>query len=178
MIQRLFVVVVAIVGVSAACADDEVTAAPKGTYRITQHYAGSWDATLHFRDHSLGDAPLAAEPDRYPWPAIYYISPDDQWILRVQKTGSGENCAFIYRVEQTGRVWRLQQPLDDLAFGFLAAGDHISRSDYYHTGIAFLSWDLLARSLQFRLSGTSEGAATSHLDKRLVYHLDSHQVTQ
>jgi hypothetical protein len=47
-----------------------------------------------------------------------------------------------------------------------------------HTGIEFIAWSLPEQSLQFRLSGTSEDKAKLHLDMRLVYHLDSHQVTQ
>src|SRR5438045_8953280 len=78
---------------AAIASEDEVTESPHHTYRVVQHYSGDWDASLRFRDGSHPDAPLASDPDRYPWPAVYDISPDDQWILRTQKTGSGENIA-------------------------------------------------------------------------------------
>ena len=163
---------------AASAPDDEVTEAPRRTYRIVQHYAGNWDATLHFRDTSLGDALLASDPDRYPWPAIYDISPDDQWIFRDQKPGSGTGCAFLYHVEQSGRVWCMVQRLDDLAFAYLGAHESVHRSDYYHVGVEFIAWDLPTQSLRFRLSGSSQRASKPHLDRRLTYHLDSHAITQ
>src|SRR6478672_3564852 len=149
MTPRLIVITVSLAIVSVMHADDHVIAAPKGTYTITQHYAEFWDSTPHFRDARLGVAPLAADPDRYPWSATYLISPDDEWILRVQKTGFGQNSAFLYRVEPSGRLWRMAQCLDDLAFGFLAR-KHVKRSDFYHTGIQFLAWDLPKHTLRFR----------------------------
>ena len=163
---------------AASAAQDEVTEAPRHTYRIVQHYAGNWQATLRFSDASRADTPLAVDPDRYPWPAIYEISPDDQWIFRDQKTGSGIGIAFLYHVEQTGRVWRMEQRLDDLAFAYLGAHDHISRADYYHVGAEFIGWDLPGQSLRFRVSGTAEQQGKPHLDRPLVYHLASHTVTE
>jgi hypothetical protein len=162
----------------ASAAEDEVTEAPRHTYRVVQHYAGNWDATLRFSDTSLGETSLAGDPDRYPWPSIYEISPDDQWIFRDQKTGSGSGIAFLYHVEQTGRVWRMEQRLDDLAFAYLLAGDHISRSDDYHVGAEFLTWNLPAQSLRFRVSGAAQHQGKPHLDRTLTYHLASHQITQ
>jgi hypothetical protein len=162
----------------ASAAEDEVTEAPHHTYSIVQHYAENWNATLHFSDTSRGDAPIANDPDRYPWPAIYEISPDDQWIFRDQKTGSGTGIAFLYHVEQTGRVWRMEQRLDDLAFAYLAAHDRIARSDYYHVGAEFIGWDLPAQSLHFRISGTAEQKGKPHIHRELVYHLSSHTITE
>jgi hypothetical protein len=163
--------------VSTTYAEDKITTAPQGTYSITQHYAGSWMATLHFQDASRSEALLAADPDRYPWPALYYISPNDEWIFRVQKTGSGENTAFLYHVERNGRVWRMAQRLDDLAFAWLAR-EHVARERYFHTGIEFLAWDLQKQSVRFRLKGTPEEPGTQPLDRSFIYHLDSHQLTQ
>ena len=163
---------------AAAAAEDEVTESPRHTFRVVQHFTENWDATLHFRDASRKDASLAKDPDRYPWRAIYEISPDDQWIFRDQKTGSGTGIAFLYRVEQTGRVWRMEQRLDDLAFAYLAAHDHISRSEYYHVGLEFIAWDLPAQSLRFQVSGAAQQQGKPHLDRTLTYHLASHQITQ
>ena len=177
MTTRLLAVLLALAG-AASAAEDEVTEAPRHTYKIIQHYAGNWDAVLRFSAASRGDASLAGDPDRYPWPAIYEISPDDQWIFRDQKTGSGTGIGFLYHVEQIGRVWRMEQRLDDLAFAYLGAHDHFSRLDYYHVGLEFIAWDLPAQSLRFRLSGSSQRPGKPHLDRRLTYHLDSHAITQ
>ena len=163
---------------TVSAAEDEVTEAPRHTYRIVQHYADNWDAVLHFRDPPRADVELARDPDRYPWPAIYHISSDDQWIFRDQKTGSGTGCGFLYRVEQSGRVWCMAQRLDDLAFAYLAAHEHVTRSDYYHVGLEFIAWDLPAQTLHFRVRGSAQEEGKSHLDRELSYHLASHEITQ
>ena len=162
---------------TTAAAEDEVTESPHHTYRIVQHYAGNWDASLRFRDSSHSDAPLASDPDRYPWPAIYDISSDEQWVFRTQKTGSGESIAFLYHVEPQGRVWRMEQRLDDLAFAFLSR-EHVVRKTYYHVGAEFIAWDLPHHVLRFRISGTAQQQGQSHLDRSLAYHLDSHAITE
>ncbi|MEI9998769.1 MAG: hypothetical protein WDO13_06150 [Verrucomicrobiota bacterium] len=41
------------------------------------------------------------------WPGLYYIAPDDHWILRIQKTGSGDNTAYLYFLEKNGSLWRM-----------------------------------------------------------------------
>jgi hypothetical protein len=98
MTIRVFPVLLALACATSA-AEDEVTESPRHTYKIIQHYAGNWNAVMRFSDASRGDAPLAGDSDRYPWPAIYEISPDDQWIFRDQKTGSGTGIGFLYHVE-------------------------------------------------------------------------------
>jgi len=110
---RAVVALVIALASAVSAAEDEATESPHHTYRIVQHFAEYWGATLHFRDTSRKDVSLASDPDRYPWPAIYEISPDEQWIFRDQKTGSGTGIAFLYHVEQNGRVWRMEQRLDD-----------------------------------------------------------------
>jgi hypothetical protein len=177
MTTRVLAVLLAL-ACAASAAEDEVTEAPRHTYKIIQHYGGNWDAVLRFSDASRVDAPLAGDPDRYPWPAIYEISPDDQWIFRDQKTGSGTGIGLLYHVEQTGRAWRMEQRLDDLAFAYLAAHDHLSRSDYYHVGVEFIAWDLSANELHFRVSGSAQKQGKPHLDRRLTYHLASHEITR
>jgi hypothetical protein len=162
---------------AATAAEDEVTESPHHMYRIVQHYAGDWNASLRFRDASHPDVLLATDPDRYPWPAIYDISPDEQWIARTQKTGSGESIAFVYHVESQGRVWRMEQRLDELAFAFLSR-QHVARQSYYHVGVEFVAWDLPHHVLRFRISGTAEQQGQSHLDRSLAYHLDSHAITE
>src|SRR5205807_3838890 len=83
--------------------------APSGRYSVVQRYVepkdkennldfGAWEAVLRFSDKTKPDATLATDPDRYYWPAHYLISPDEQWILRLQKTGSGEISALLYHV--------------------------------------------------------------------------------
>ncbi len=71
-------------------ADDMKLASPRGTFTIVQHYEGIWTSKLHFSKPGSADITLT---DGYPWSASFYVSPDDQWILQVQKSGSGDNIS-------------------------------------------------------------------------------------
>jgi hypothetical protein len=176
MTPRFIVTAITLALVSVMHADDNTFVAPKGTYTITQQYAEAWDATLHFRDASLGDAPLAADPDRYPWSATYLISPDDEWILRLQKTGSGENSALLYHVDSNGQVWRLEQHLDDLAFAVATAGTHFTRSDYYHMGVNLVSWDTASGRRRLKIRASAEDRANPSIDQKVVHDLRKHRM--
>ncbi len=144
--------------------------APSGRFTITQQWWRpdyiatntdcnasdcGWEATLGFADKSKPQATLAAHPEWYSWPADYRISPDEQWILRDQKTGSGENALFLYHVLPDGQVWRLSQHIDDLVWRALLAPLHRTRNDYYHLEVVFVSWDIPASTIHLKAFATS-----------------------
>ena len=79
----------------SALAADETVASPRGTFTITQHRDSNWTAKLHLIKPGSTDITFT---DDYPWPALFYISPDDQWILGV--AGSQFNNAFLARHKQ------------------------------------------------------------------------------
>jgi hypothetical protein len=164
----------ALIWIPLVCVADDVIKSPKGSYIITQTLGERWSAALHFVDGSRVDAPLAADPDQYPWPASYYISPDEKWIMRIQKIGSGENWAFLYHVEPSGRVWRLEQHLDDLAFRFLATKLGIARKDFYHTGLEFVLWDTNRHLLRFTVSGSRLNESGKGIERQLAYDWQKH----
>jgi len=175
--MRRWLLARAVLWIPLVCAAaDDATQSPKGSYIITQTLGEKWNATLHFVDGSGVDAPLAVDPDQYPWAGSYYISPDEHWIMRVQKTGSGENCAFLYRVEPNGRVSRMEQHLDDLAFRFLATKAGIARKDFYHTGIAFVSWDMPKHLLKFTVSGSRLNERGKGIERQLAYDWEKHVI--
>jgi hypothetical protein len=164
-----------------------INKSPSGRYSIIQRYIepknppdnqdfGAWEAVLHFSDKSKPDATLSADPDRYLWPADYLISPDEQWILRLQKTGSGENCALLYHVDLNGQVWRLEQHLDDLAFAVATARSHLSRSDYYHIGVGLISWDVRAGLLHLEIDARPNDRENPSINLKIVYDLHKHKM--
>jgi hypothetical protein len=106
----------------------------------------------------------------------YLISPDEQWVLRLQKTGSGENSALLYRVDSNGQVWRLEQHLDDLAFAVATGRSHLSRSDYYHIGVGLVSGDARAGLLHLKICATANDRANPSIDLKVVYNLRKHQM--
>src|SRR5262245_61745166 len=85
---------------TALAADNEL-GSPQRTFTISQHYDrkaedGGWVTEVRFARNAHPAITLA---DSYAWPALFYVSPDDQWILRVQKSGSGDNISFLYRLD-------------------------------------------------------------------------------
>jgi hypothetical protein len=94
---------------------------------------------------------------------LFYISPDDQWILQVQKSGSGENISLLYRLDPNGRLWRMEQRFGELAFAYLERSLGVSVADLYHTGIEFTGWNLKAGILRFTIRGSSTKRAARAL---------------
>jgi hypothetical protein len=170
-----------------------VAKSPSGRFTITQRWVKpdfiatdkdcndsdcGWQAVLQFLEKSKGEATLADHPEWYAWPAEYRISPDEQWIIREQKTGSGENALFLYRIGPDAQVWRMAQHLDDLIFATLLAPLHRTREDYYHLEVAVVSWDLAAGRVHLKAYATPNDREQEPLRGRAVtYDLKKHIVT-
>lgn len=157
--------------VSRGICDDQVTYSPRKTFKIVQHYHDDWTETLQFTKG--GHRPIILEHGNT-WPALFYISPDEQWILRVQKAGSGVNTSFLYHVEQNYRVWCMEERINDLAFAFLGLNPDALPEDLYHTGIDFTSWDLKTGSLHFTIQASSDSG--KGIDRPLTYKLHEHTI--
>lgn len=158
-------------GLGAVAADLQ-TVSPKKTFRITQHREENWIQT--FRPANLGIPEITLEKDVL-WPAEYNISPDEQWILRVQKSGSGDNISYLYHVDKEGRLWRMETRFGDLAFEFLRRTKGVDISDLYHTGIEFEAWDTKEGLLRFTIHGTFEKQRGQGVREQMVYDLQNHQ---
>ncbi len=60
---------------------------------------------------------LDPEPAQYP--AGFRFTNDLQWIVRGQKTGSGESTLYLYRLTPQGYVRASKKPLGDLAWDYM-----------------------------------------------------------
>lgn len=149
-------------------ADDDVTLSPKGTFKIIQHYdeKEGWSENLRFNGEARPDVVLEGE---IPWPGVFYIAPDDRWILRIQKTGSGDNTSYVYFLEKNGSVWRMEQPLGEMGFDFLRHQPKGLPSDMYHSGIDFISWDMPNHLLHFSIHSSSDSG--NEVNATLTYRL-------
>lgn len=137
-----------------------------------------WSAVLHFADKSKVPVTLAGQPEWYPWPAAYRISPDEQWIIRDQKTGSGENSLFLYHLSPEGEIWRLTTPIDDVVFTALLAPSHRARKDYYHLEVVLTSWDLAAGCVHLKARATPNDKKDQLVeDRKIRYDLNTHTAT-
>lgn len=154
---------------SSLWANDGFTLSNKGAFSIVQHHddKGQVSQVLRFKS---GDQPEVVLESGINWSGIYYISPDDRWILRIQKTGSGDNTAYLYFLEDNGSVWRMEQPLDKLGFDYLGHRPKGLPNGLYHKGINFISWDMPKHLLHFSIHADSDVAADA-LEMTLTYRL-------
>jgi hypothetical protein len=59
---------------------------------------------------------LAPEQENYP--ADFRFTNDGRWLVRMQKTGSGELTSYLYRLGPNGFVSATRKPIGDLAWAF------------------------------------------------------------
>jgi hypothetical protein len=186
-------VLATVIQASEKAPSEFVAKSPHGRFTITQHWVRpdyiasdtdcndadcGWAAVLQFADKSKAQVTLADQPEWYPWPADYRISPDEQWIIRDQKTGSGENALFLYHLMPDGQVWRLTTPIDDVVFATLFPPLHRTRKDYYHLEVVLTSWDLAAGCVHLKAYATPEDKKDQLIDGRKIrYDLDKHVAT-
>src|SRR6266581_1013689 len=150
--RALFAVALFLSSRLISLAQEAPLVSPLSSFTISQQQNDGWTTALHFAHAAHRDVSLEG---KYPWPALFYISPDDRWILQIQKSGSGDNISFLYRVEQNGRVWRMGQGFGELAFQFLDLLPGLHRAEMYHTGIEFRAWSMRDGSLRFTIHGSS-----------------------
>jgi hypothetical protein len=132
-------------------ANEKPLISPAKSFSIFQKRDGDVFTTVHFQHK---DAPDIRFTEVYPWPALFYISPDDHWMLQIQKSGSGDNISFLLRIDAEGRIWRMEPTLMEIAWDFIKRSKSLHEADLYHTGIDFCSWDLQAQQLHIKFSGT------------------------
>ena len=173
--SRLLFALVLVLGISHVRAEDLEVVSPHQTFKVLQHRENEGvKQTLQFL---RGPSRVVTLEYAISWPASYYISPDERWILRIQKSGSGDNVSWLYQVETTNqRVWRMEEQLGALGFEYLKKDQSLPHN-LYHTGIAFLSWDLAAGELHFSIHGSDADQSGHGLEQRLTYSLRDHLIT-
>jgi hypothetical protein len=58
------------------------------------------------------------EPEQADYPAGFRFTNDSRWLVRMQKTGSGESTLYLYRLGPQGFVPATKKPLADLAWAY------------------------------------------------------------
>ena len=64
-----------------------------------------------------GEAMTELTPEQG-YPAGFRFTPDSQWLVRMQKTGSGEQDLYLYRLEKGAFVSATKTSLSDLAWAY------------------------------------------------------------
>jgi len=154
-------------------AEEEIVAkARSGRFEVAQEYRGEFVETVRFSDPKLSTVRLSGVC----WPGIYSISPNEHWLLRTQKTGSGEAIAILYRVEENGRVSEVVG-FDGLLWGVSDTVSRLKQKELYHTGIADVAWSEDDRFLEIVLSGSNASKSGDGIECRIQYDLNSNRAS-
>ena len=68
------------------------------------------------------------DPEPADYPAGFRLTNDLKWLVRMQKTGSGESTLYLYRLAPQGFVPATKKPLGDLAWAISRVGPSGERS--------------------------------------------------
>ncbi|WP_060239598.1 hypothetical protein [Burkholderia ubonensis] len=93
---------------------------PDGATTIEQYKKHNADESLLWQlwaRHQNKQTLLVPEQSFYP--AEFRFTADSKWVVRMQKTGSGEATLYLYRLGPRGFVRATKQPLGDLAWAYL-----------------------------------------------------------
>jgi len=65
-----------------------------------------------------GDSFTLLGPEQQYYPADFRFTNDSQWLIRLQKTGSGEGTMYLYHLTPKGFVAATKKPIGDMAWDF------------------------------------------------------------
>ena len=111
------------------------------------------------------------------WCGNFYISPDERFILHIQKTGSAANDGAVFTRGRDGRfaLSRSGDPglsLSRGAWSFFGRSTGL-KSASFRTGLGFVAWGTDGECLELSLRGQDFGGDHFVQDWRLHYHLVS-----
>jgi hypothetical protein len=98
------------------------------------------DWKWQFWVHQQGTFTLL-DPEPAGYPAAFIFTGDLRWIVRLQKTGSGEQTLYLYRVTPHGTVSASKKPLGDLAWAYFKTRPErrrIAKLPEYHEAAGLL----------------------------------------
>lgn len=155
-----------------ADADEKVAVkAVSGRFEVTQEYHEDFLETVRFLSPELPSVVLSG----YSWAGLYNISPDEHWFLRTQKTGSGDNVAMLYHIEDNGRVSEILG-FDDSLWKASDVLSRLKKSELYHTGVIAVTWAADSCSLKIIIRGSNAAKSGDGIEAKLVYDLKSNKV--
>ncbi len=105
---------------------DHTVTSPDGTTKIEQYAKTDSDDNYFWQFWARHQDKLTmldpAQPDYF---AVFRFTNDSQWVVRMQKTGSGEATLYLYRLGPKGFEAATTKPLGDLAWAYFK-----SQSDF------------------------------------------------
>jgi hypothetical protein len=114
---------------------DYTTKSPDGATTIEQYKktAPDGDLTWQFWARHQDKLTMLA-PEQPDYSAGFRFTHDSQWVVRMQKTGSGEQSLYLYKLGPQGFVAATPKPLDDLTWAYfnsLPVSRKIPKPDFH-----------------------------------------------
>lgn len=150
--------------------EETVAKSASGRFHVTQEYHGDFVEMVRFRDPAHPAVQLLG----LNWPGLYSVSPDERWLLRTQKVGSGESQAMLYRIEENGWVSEVVG-FDAMLWSVSDKTSRLKKKDLYHTGIDGITWAKDNGSVEIVLSGSNASESGDGIECRISYDLKTHR---
>lgn len=113
---------------------------PDGAIAIEQYTNKGDDWKWQFWVRQQGTLALL-DPEPADYPAGFRFTNDQKWIVRMQKTGSGEQTLYLYRLTPQGYVAASKEPFGDLAWAYFKTRPEwrkIAKAPEYHETVNLL----------------------------------------
>ena len=92
---------------------------PDGTTTIEQYKKTDADGDLTWQFWARHQTKMTMlQPEQPDYAAGFRFTNNSQWVVRMQKTGSGEQSLYLYKLAPQGFVAATLKPLDELAWAF------------------------------------------------------------
>ncbi len=99
--------------------DEHTSKSPDGATTVEQYFKTDKDDNYiwQFWAHR-SDTMTLLGPEQEDYAADFRFTRDSRWLVRMQKTGSGEGSLYLYKLGPQGFVAATKKPLGDLAWAF------------------------------------------------------------
>jgi len=92
---------------------------PDGATTVEQYFKTDKDDNYIWQFWARrSDAMTLLGPEQRDYPSDFRFTPDSHWLVRMQKTGSGEGSLYLYKLGPQGFVAATKKPLSDLAWAY------------------------------------------------------------
>jgi hypothetical protein len=93
---------------------------PDGATTVEQYFKTDKDDNYIWQFWARrSDSMTLLGPEQEDYSAGFRFTADSHWLVRMQKTGSGEASLYLYKLGPQGFVAATRKPLSDLAWGYL-----------------------------------------------------------
>ena len=102
-----------------AIAEKHTKTSPDGATTIEQYLNQETDEWKWLFWARRADTLALLDPEPAGYAAAFVFTNDQNWIVRLQKTGSGEQTLYLYRLTPQGWLPASKKPLGDLAWDYM-----------------------------------------------------------